>query len=1419
MSAPSRTALSPSRFLMLAALLGVGAPPLVQAQVVTDGTLGAAAALSGPAYAIGADLGRQVGGNLFHSFSHFNLARGESATFAGPAAVTNVISRVTGGGISNIDGRIASTIAGANFFFLNPAGIVFGPNASLDVGGTAHFSTGNHLNFADGAVFSASNPAASTLTVADPADFGFLGRGAAIELQGATLASAPGKSLNFSAGEIHVQDSRLLARGGSLDLTAQDSGGVSLRNSQLSADSYGDQAPGTIYLIGGQILLEGSAVSSDNTTAAQAGTVFLNAAGVASLSDSRIETSASGAGAGAGIMCWADSLWLDGSRLRAQSDGAGSSGNVTLSVYGDVIAYGERATGYSYIGSHAYGSGNAGYLLVDAGRLELWDGAQISSSSFASALGSGGSIIVDVDGTVIASGVNSEGYPSGIISESLGYGMAGGVTVLAGDLVLRDGGLISTSTFSGWPGSGSAGSILINAASSVQVRGVNANGRVSGIWSNTSGSGEAGYVTIFSPLVGLLDGGQIGSNSFGIWPDAGSGGLINISASQFLLADGIGTNDRPSGIFAETSGPGNAGSINVTAGDIYLSGGAQINTTSYGLDVAAGSGGMITLNASGKVAIDGMSANATAWRSGVLANTQGRGDAGFVWINAGSVEVSGGGLITSSSTGTLPGAGAGDMVTIEADTVRLSGVGDHGDRPASGIYTESAGSGTGGYIEIVTNRLEVLDGGKISSTSFSTAGDGGDGGYIGIVATEGVKLSGAGANGYSGGIFAETYGGGEGGFINITAGALEVSAGAQILAVTRSGDAWAGAGGYVSLEVSGRATLRGVGSNEQLSGIYAVTTGAGDAKFITLTAGELAVLDGAQISATAFGTRGDAGNGGSMLIDVAGDTLIAGFGVSGHRSYPSGLLAETSGPGDGGFIALTTGSLHLLDGGAIGSGSFGAMPGAGAGGDIMIESAGDLVIAGASAGDVHISNISSESHGPGRAGNIWMSGRNIMFSEGGFVSSIAYADTDSPGEWGFIGVNASETLRLAGTSAGGSPSGIYTNTEGNAYAGDIYIESRRLEVVDGASISSSSFGEYYDARGDGVIKISSDSILVAGTDRDGAPSGIYTETYGPGDAGWINITARSLELGDGGRISSTTHSTRSNAGYGGWVDLYVSEDLSIAGHTPNGDASGVFVQTLGTGLAGDIWIEAGRLSMRDGAEISSATRGWGSLAGDGGSVFISAGNIDMSGKAADGTPTSINAASLGPGTAGEIEMHAAGALRMAGGAQIATRADFADGGEIILRAGELIKLSHSSITTSVGTGFGNGGNIDIDPRFVVLNDSLIQANAYGGDGGNIRIVTDYLVASTTSRIEASSELGIDGNVEVTSPNVDVGSGLIVMPSHFLDNALLLRDACAGRAEQATASSFVGVGNGGLPQGSLGPLPTRYDELLPDGRQP
>src|SRR3954466_11456243 len=95
---------------LIAALLAAGP---VQAQIVTDGSVGPKVSLRGGEIEIGANLGSRPGDNLFHSFETFGIATGQSATFTGPGAIKNVISRVTGGEVSHIDGKLASKVGQA----------------------------------------------------------------------------------------------------------------------------------------------------------------------------------------------------------------------------------------------------------------------------------------------------------------------------------------------------------------------------------------------------------------------------------------------------------------------------------------------------------------------------------------------------------------------------------------------------------------------------------------------------------------------------------------------------------------------------------------------------------------------------------------------------------------------------------------------------------------------------------------------------------------------------------------------------------------------------------------------------------------------------------------------------------------------------------------------------------------------------------------------------------------------------------------------------------------------------------------------------------------------------------------------------------------------------------------------------------
>jgi filamentous hemagglutinin family protein len=175
-SRPSRLTrrLALSGLLLLWALLAVSQGAVTSA-ITGDGTLGTTVTQSGTIHTITGGTRPGEGPNLFHSFDRFSVGTGDTARFDGPTGITNILSRVTGGQLSVIDGRLQSTIPGANLYLLNPSGVLFGPQARLEVGGSFHVSTADFLRFADGANFSAHLGQESVLTVALPTAFGFLG--------------------------------------------------------------------------------------------------------------------------------------------------------------------------------------------------------------------------------------------------------------------------------------------------------------------------------------------------------------------------------------------------------------------------------------------------------------------------------------------------------------------------------------------------------------------------------------------------------------------------------------------------------------------------------------------------------------------------------------------------------------------------------------------------------------------------------------------------------------------------------------------------------------------------------------------------------------------------------------------------------------------------------------------------------------------------------------------------------------------------------------------------------------------------------------------------------------------------------------------------------------------------------------------
>jgi filamentous hemagglutinin family protein len=227
---------------------------LSQADVVLDGTMGGSGALAGPNFTIDTLNGRTIGTNLFHSFSEFNLTSSQSATFTNTTAavISNVLGRITDTNASSIDGRIASTIPDANLFLMNPHGMMFGPNATLDVQGAFHATTADYIGLADGTRFNAiPSGADALLTTAAPSAFGFLGDNpGAITIDHSKLAVPQGQTLSLVGGDITITGTdlntdnvSLITEGGTINLVSVASAGEATFTSPLNADGFTNYLP------------------------------------------------------------------------------------------------------------------------------------------------------------------------------------------------------------------------------------------------------------------------------------------------------------------------------------------------------------------------------------------------------------------------------------------------------------------------------------------------------------------------------------------------------------------------------------------------------------------------------------------------------------------------------------------------------------------------------------------------------------------------------------------------------------------------------------------------------------------------------------------------------------------------------------------------------------------------------------------------------------------------------------------------------------------------------------------------------------------------------------------------------------------------------------------------------------------------
>ncbi|MEW6219388.1 MAG: filamentous hemagglutinin N-terminal domain-containing protein [Thermodesulfobacteriota bacterium] len=827
------------------------------AEVLTDGTMGPAAVLSGPDFAVSADLGTVRGANLFHSFTTLNLAAGESATFSGPDTIATIISRVTGGEQSLIDGRLASSIPGADLYLLNPAGVIFGPHASLDLSGSLQVSTADFLRLADQGIFFSDPSGDTILSSAAPTAFGFLdGPIGAIEAYGAELAVGDGQALSLIGGEIMLLGSTLRAPGGRIDLAsvasagevrpaagelsidAAERGAVALNNSELDVDAA---ASGAVFIRGGRVAITGDAHVHSATGESPGGAIDIEADRLKITGGGIVQAWAVGQGDGGDVVVRSmDLLVANGSFMAAGTLGAGDSGS--LDIVSDRVTVDGQGYGagiFAQVNPGATGQGGA--VAIDARDLQVLNGGMISASTY----GAGDAGGLAITGDTIT--VGGQGVGAGIFAQVNpgATGQGGVVTINAGDLEVLNGSAISVSTF----GAGDAGGLAITSDTLTVDGQGNWAGILAGVASGATGQG--GAVTINVGDLQVLDGGQIGASTFG----AGDAGRLAIT-SDTITVDGQG---NLAGIFSRvnTGATGQGGAVTINAGDLQLLNGGRISAATFG----AGDAGRLAIT-SGTIAVDGH-----GYGAGIFAqvDTGATGQGGAVTIDAGDLQVRNGGEISAATFG----AGDAGGLSITSDTITVDGQGY-----GAGIYAGVApgATGHGGAVTISSSELSIRNGGAISSST-SGAGDAGD-----LSVTSGTLT----VDGAESGIYARVREGatGDGGDINLVADSLTLRSQGTITAASLA----SGRAGDIAILATGTLSLHN-GSR-----IVTSTTDS-DGGDITIRAGHLLRLEGSEISTS---VAGGAGNGGNIDIDPI-FTILQG----------SRIVANAYG-GNGGNIQLVT---------------------------------------------------------------------------------------------------------------------------------------------------------------------------------------------------------------------------------------------------------------------------------------------------------------------------------------------------------------------------------------------------------------------------------------------------------------------------------------------------------------------------------
>ncbi len=496
-------------------------------QPIPDSTLGVESSVVTPKVINGIpsdqiDGGAIRGANLFHSFEQFSVITGHTAYFNNTPDIKNIISRVTGGSVSNIDGSIRTNTT-ANVFLLNPNGIIFGPNATLNIGGSFLASTASSLDFADGTQFSATAPQTTPLlTVSVPIGLQFGAAAGSIRNQSRATNSGlvvglqvqPGKTLALVGGDVTLEGGYLTAEEGRIELG-------SVAGSSLVSLTPTDQ--GLVLGYEGiqnfqDIQLSQSALVSAR---GEGGNIQVQGRRVVMLTESLILATNQGTQAGGDLTVTASESveLIGGSGLISATDAIGDGGDITIKTGRLLIRDGAfvSTTSAEYqdpSGQLTPATGKAGDLTVNAS-----ESVELRNSSMQSeTLGSGdaGNVTINTERLLVRNEAT-------VTVSSRGTGDAGNLTVTARSILLdKKGGLIATSE-SGKGG----GNIRLQELDLLQLR------RTSEISTNAEGEGNGGNIAINTDLLAALERSNITANAI-----EGRGGNIQINTQGLFLSPG-----------------------------------------------------------------------------------------------------------------------------------------------------------------------------------------------------------------------------------------------------------------------------------------------------------------------------------------------------------------------------------------------------------------------------------------------------------------------------------------------------------------------------------------------------------------------------------------------------------------------------------------------------------------------------------------------------------------------------------------------------------------------------------------------------------------------------------------------------------------------------------------------------------------